>query len=276
MRRILLSASALALFGFFLQGNFAQAQDKKLLATEGWGSLSGKVTLDGKIPAIVDLVPKMKATYDKACCLAPKAKLIEKIDTTWIVDPKTKAVANVVVWIKAPKGTYFPLPPKYKPSKEPLVIDQPHCAFLPRVSAYNPVNIIDGKEVATGQKVLLKNSAVVPHNTRVTGNPLANPGFNKTLPPKTEIEEEFKPQLLPITMQCDLHTWMAAKLHVFDHPYYAITKEDGSFEIANVPAGAQVSLMVYHEGVGWVLPELGKGKAVTLKAGKNVHNFEVK
>jgi hypothetical protein len=252
------------------------AHGQQVLKNEGWGSLSGKVTLTGDVPAVVDLTDKMKIHADKACCLDKNAKAAEKVDLMWVVDPKTKAVANVVVWIKAPKDTYFPLPPNYKPNKNPVVIDQPHCAFLPRVSAYQPVDIVNGKEVATGQKVLFKNSATVPHNTRAVGHPLKNEGFNTNLPPKTDLEKSFVPQLLPISIQCDVHPWMGAKLHVFDHPYFAITKGDGTYEIPQVPAGAEVSLMVYHEGVGWVLPELGKGKAVTLTAGKNVHDFEVK
>src|ERR1700691_4819736 len=107
MRRLL---PTLALAALLLQGNLAHGQ-LQMLKSDGWGSLSGKVTLDGKIPDIVDLVPKMKTHADSACCLAPAAKPAEKIETTWVVDPKTKAVANVIVWIKPPKDAYFPLPP---------------------------------------------------------------------------------------------------------------------------------------------------------------------
>ena len=181
-----------------------------------------------------------------------------------------------MVWIKAPKDTYFPLPPNFKPNKTPVVIDQPHCVFLPRVSAFNPITIVDGKEVETGQKVIFKNSAVVAHNTRVVGDGIKNAGFNTTLPPQGEIEKTFKPQRLALLIQCDIHSWMAAKLFVFDHPYYAITKEDGTFEIPQVPAGAEVSVIAWHEGTGWALPELGKGRATTLKAGKNTFDIELK
>jgi len=265
----------LALASLFLHADLVHAQPQKL-KNEGWGSLSGAVTLDRAIPEIVDLVPKMMAHADKACCLATSAKAFEKIDTTWEVDPKTKAVANVIVWIKPPKDTYFPLYPTYKPSKEPLVIDQPHCAYVPRVSAYNPVNIIDGKPVETGQKVMFKNSAVVSHNIRAVGAADKDNSFNVNLIAKSEYVKAFEPQRLPISLQCDIHTWMGGKLAVFDHPYFAITKADGSFEIPNVPAGAKVYLMAWHEGVGYVLPELGKGREMVLKTGKNVVDLKVK
>jgi hypothetical protein len=278
MRRILSVATAVTLLGLFLNTNSGRGQEEKkvLLPTTGWGSLTGKVTLgkDSKFPAVLDLVPAMKAK-DPACCLAAAAKPGEKVDQTWIVDAKTRAIANVVVWIKAPMGNYFPIADQFKKRKDAVVIDQPHCAFLPRVSAINPSYYDGAKDVPTGQPVVIKNSAVCPHNIRALGHPDRNPGFNKTLPPKTELEvtDTFKPQLLPISMMCDIHPWMAAKLFVFDHPYYAITKEDGSFEIPVLPAGAEVTIMGWHEGKGWTLPGGKMGQKMMIKAGKNTFDF---
>jgi hypothetical protein len=279
MRRILLSFMALVCV--FLSSNLARGQGKKELATTGWGSLSGKVTLDGKIPEgkTEDLLKQMMAHADKACCLNPKAKDIEKTDTTWLVDAKTKGIANVMVWIKAPVGTYFPTHEKLKVRKEEIVIDQPHCAFLPRVSAYQPFYYNGAKEVETGQKLIIRNSATVPHNVRATGG-AKNPGFNKTVIATSEITAEFVPQPLPISLNCDLHTWMSAKVFVFDHPYYAKTKEDGTFEIPFVPAGAEVTVMAWHEADGYaVKTKDGEktiyGQKMTLKEGKNEFNITI-
>jgi hypothetical protein len=267
-----------AMFAVLAAAPCARAQKKELLVKE-WGSLSGKVTLDGKLPdpKDLDLTKRMMAHLDKACCLAKAAKPEEKVDTTWLIDPKTKGVANVVVWIIPPKGMYFPLPTGYKPNKEPIVIDQPHCTFIPRVSAYNPVNIIDGKPVATGQTVVFKNSSIASHNIHATGSSeCEGNSFNVNLASKGELKKVLEPQFLPININCDIHTWMAGRLFVFDHPYYAITKADGTYEVPQVPAGAEVSLMVYHEGPALVLPELKKGRPVTLNAGKNTMDFDVK
>ena len=68
---------------------------------------------------------------------------------------------------------------------------------------------------------------------------------------------------------------MSAYVAVFDHPYFALTGPDGSFEIPRVPAGAEVTLMAWHEVV--VLNALGvQGKQITLKAGDNEFNFKLK
>lgn len=277
MFRILLGA-ALALVSLFLP--VSHAQDK--LKTEGFGSLSGKVTLVGAMPALDDVAKRMADHADKACCLDAKAKAIEKVDQKWIVDKKTMGVANVVVWVRPPAGTYFEIPAKLLKRNDKIIIDQPHCAFLPYVSAYQPY-YFDGKDkVPTGQELIVKNSASVAHNAQVnSGNKEFN-GFNPLLIPKSELNltkvhkgknTEIVPYVMPYSISCAIHTWMHAKLYVFDHPYYAITKADGTFEIPYVPAGAEIRLMVHHDEHGWVTRkegELRMGRPITIKAGKKM------
>ncbi len=50
-------------------------------------------------------------------------------------------------------------------------------------------------------------------------------------------------------MRCDVHFWMASYVHVLDHPYYAVTGDDGSFEIKDLPAGTY-TVEVWHEKLG--------------------------
>jgi hypothetical protein len=272
MRRMLAGVVTLALFVLFVCPNLGRAQQE--LPITGWGSLSGRVVLNGNTPEVVDLTNKMMQHNDKACCLDPKAKPIEKIDMTWLVDPKTKGVANVMVWVKVPAGSYLPVNDKLKVRKEEVVMDQPHCAFLPRMAAFQPYYFDKGKEVVTGQSMIVRNSAVVTHNIRAIGHPTKNPGFNVNMIPKSELDiTKLLPQPLPISMQCDIHPWMSAKLFVFDHPYYAITKEDGTFEMPIVPAGADVTIMAWHEGIGYLLTN--KGHPIKLKAEKNVFDFSL-
>jgi plastocyanin len=45
---------------------------------------------------------------------------------------------------------------------------------------------------------------------------------------------------------CDIHTHMSAYILVFNHPFFAVTAEDGSYTIAGVPPGTY-NLLVWSE-----------------------------
>jgi hypothetical protein len=59
---------------------------------------------------------------------------------------------------------------------------------------------------------------------------------------------------------------MLAYIHVFDHPYFAVTDERGMFTISNLPAGTYV-LKAWHEDAGVrsqeiIVPETGDVQTV--------------
>ncbi len=70
-------------------------------------------------------------------------------------------------------------------------------------------------------------------------------------------------------VKCDVHPWMLAYVRVFDHPYFATTKEDGKFSIAGVPDG-EYTFVAWHEKFG---ETEAKG---TVKDGKAEVNFAFK
>ena len=75
------------------------------------------------------------------------------------------------------------------------------------------------------------------------------PGENLTLKAGEKAELKVAPNMqMPVTLNCDIHKWMAGYVWVLDTPYAAVTKEDGSFEIKGVPAGTKLNLVVWHEG----------------------------
>ena len=53
----------------------------------------------------------------------------------------------------------------------------------------------------------------------------------------------------PLKIKCDVHAWMRSFCFVVGHPFFAVTGEDGTFEIKNVPVGTYL-LKAWHEKLG--------------------------
>jgi hypothetical protein len=52
-----------------------------------------------------------------------------------------------------------------------------------------------------------------------------------------------------VKVYCHLHAQMSALIRVFDHPWFTIPEENGTFAIEGVPAGEQ-TLVAWHERIG--------------------------
>jgi hypothetical protein len=232
----------------------------------GHGTLAGRVTFDGTPPVMKDI--DVGNNPHKEYCCKPGLK-----DETWVVDPATKGVANVVVWLQPPQGEFFPPQPDDRRTWPQVVtVDQPYCAFEPRVSVLFPMryDATANRLVPTGQEFRVLNSASIIHSLQIKGNDKINPAQKTALPakpangkPNEYTASSLKPDRGPLELRCDLHPWMKGYAWAFDHPYAAVTKPDGSFTIRDVPAGVDLELKAWHEagtvsGVGPVRLEDGK------------------
>jgi hypothetical protein len=216
----------------------------------GWGDVKGQIVFAGDAPKAM----KVNVNKDEKHCLEKGDILSE----AWVINPKNKGVKWTVVWLAPePGGEALPIKPDLKEvPKKAAELDQPCCAFVPHVLG-----------VREGQEVVIKNSAPVPHNINVTGNPKKNPGFNVLLPAGGQYKAPaLKADRFPLQASCNIHPWMNARIAVFDHPYFAITDGEGNFEIKGAPAG-NYRLKVWHESVGWRGGAAGKdGDKITIKA----------
>ena len=52
-----------------------------------------------------------------------------------------------------------------------------------------------------------------------------------------------------IRVKCNIHSWMHAFIGVLNHPYFAVSGKDGSFEIKNLPPGTY-TIAVWQEKLG--------------------------
>lgn len=189
------------------------------------GSVSGKIRFQGKKPP---LGKPIDMSEDPACVEAHHGKAY---DTPILVNADG-TLANVFVYIKSGlEGKKFEVPSK------PVTIDQRGCWFNPRVLG-----------IQVGQTLSVINSDPVTHSI----HPLAvvNREWNHSQGAGDEplARRFFHPEVM-IRVKCNIHSWMHAFIGVVDNPYYAVTGEDGTFEIHNVPPGDYV-LGVWQEKLG--------------------------
>ena len=160
------------------------------------------------------------------------------------------ALRNVVVFVK---DAHFE--GKLSPSAG-ASLDQRQCRYIPHVQA-----------LTVGTPLSLMNNDGILHN--VHANDTGMTVFNVAMP--------IKGQKLPIPMrkpglmklQCDAgHTWMNGWIYVFDHPYFAVTDEHGTFSIKDLPPGEH-TLELWHE------PADGKGAGVRTTAKVKVQSGAV-
>lgn len=116
-------------------------------------------------------------------------------------------------------------------------LDQRGCQYHPRLLA-----------VRVGQKVDFINSDPIFHNIRSITT--VNKNFNLPMPKKDQrISMTFdKPEIF-MQSKCSVHPWMGAHIAVMDHPYFAVSDEQGHFEIKNLPAGTY-TIEAWHEVFG--------------------------
>lgn len=237
----------------------AKAGKVALVVTKADGTIKGRVVYDGTPPEMPD-IKGMESSGDKAACLAGPHKV-----QTWIVG-KDHGVANVVVSLEPPAGKFFALTAaeadKYK-AEEDAVIDQPHCVFEPHVvAAFAAYRDKDDKLHQTDAKLTIKNAGKISHNTKSPGNGKVN-SFNVAANPGKTESISLKYQREPMPIACDKHNWMSAVLLTFDHPFFAVTKDDGTFEIKNVPTGVELTLKTWHEDAAPVTEKVDAKAGVT-------------
>jgi hypothetical protein len=223
-----------------------------------YGTIKGRVVWDGEALTPKVLVEQGKASKDPEVCGANQPILSQEV----IVDPKTKGVAGALVYLANPKGANPEAVAELMKKRPTALLDQKGCEFFPYIQG-----------IYKEQTLEIKSSDPVSHNIRYT--PFTNPALNQMLAAGQKLDVKFEPERRPIMVLCDIHPWMKAYVAVFDHPFYAISGKDGTFEIHGVPAGAQ-NLVVWQETAGWINPGKAKGTPVTVTAGETADAGEFK
>jgi hypothetical protein len=190
----------------------------------GWGTIRGQFVYDGPKP---ERSPYNVTKEHNICSVNGEIPLEE----TLIVDETTKGIKNVAVYLRDASRVHD----SAKPKADPIVFDQQHCVFLTHMLG-----------ATVGETIELKNSDPTGHNTNLIGT-----GFNPSIPAGGTLNYKVqKESPVPIKVVCSIHPWMVAHMLMRENGYYAVTDDQGNFEIANVPAGEPLEFQVWHESGG--------------------------
>jgi hypothetical protein len=101
-----------------------------------------------------------------------------------------------------------------------------------------------------GSVLEILNTDPILHNTHIrVDNRLGQTIINVVQPAGVDVIMKSLQIAGYFDIRCDAHTFMQASMHVFEHPYYALTDKTGRFEMAQVPPGTY-RLRMWHEALG--------------------------
>jgi hypothetical protein len=206
------------------------------------GTVTGKVSLTGEAPA----PQKIDMAQDANCASKnPNA-------TTETLMAKDGKLQNVFVYIK--EGTTADNKKigdfTFDTPGGEVVLDQVGCQYAPHIV---------GMQV--NQKLKVTNSDPTGHNVNaMPDKSKGNEAFNESQGPgAAPITKTFKRSEILVPVKCNQHPWMKAYIGVMKHPFFAVSKADGTFEIKGVPPGTY-TLVAWQEKGG-----AGKGTEKTMQ-----------
>ncbi len=184
------------------------------------GTISGKVTFTG--------TPVKQKPIDMSKEPSCAKQHATPVTTETVVTGANNTLENVVVYISAGADDAA--------AGQAVTFEQKGCQYIPHVIALH-----------TGQDLKVVNSDQTSHNI----HPLAksNREWNKSQPPGSPaIEAKFdSPEF--ISVKCNIHPWMHGWFAVLKTSHFAVTKDDGTFSLPNLPAG-KYTVTAWHEDYG--------------------------
>ncbi len=118
-----------------------------------------------------------------------------------------------------------------------MKFDQNGCQYSPHVFG-----------VMVDQKIEIINDDETLHNVHAL--PKNSKQFNIAQPKKgMKMTQSFSSPEVMVKVKCEVHNWMAAYVGVMDHPFFAVSDDQGNFTIKDLPAG-DYEIEAWHEKYG--------------------------
>ncbi|WP_437202676.1 hypothetical protein [Planctomicrobium sp. SH664] len=216
---------------------------------QSFGTLKGRISVNGTVPALPPLIAQGQAIKDAFCAneAVPDEKVLVGADG---------GLANVFVYLRKVPNVDVPPAPA-----DPLILDQHGCRFVPHASI-----------IQVGRELKMLNSDPLAHNVKITGFSTSYDSGSIPAGDKVGVEMKYqRPERNPASVTCSFHAWMQGYQLALDHPWGALTDADGAFVIENVPAG-KMEFVFWHEKLGY----LEKSLAIEIPAdGTAEKNIEV-
>jgi caa(3)-type oxidase subunit IV len=188
-------------------------------------TVKGKVVFKGEAPRR----RKMNMSGNKECAAfhGDSPPLTEQ----YVVGSEGQ-FANVMVYVsRGLEGQ------KFTPPSDVVKFIQQGCKYSPHVFG---IQVGQGLEITNGDATL-HNVHILPKKNREVNRSQAQKG-------DVFVQEFRRPEPKPIRIKCDVHPWMTAYAGIFEHPYFAVTGDDGTFELPKIAAGTYV-LTAWHEAM---------------------------
>ena len=186
-------------------------------------TVSGVVKFEGKLPAPAPI----SMAADPTCAKQHHAPVLSQD----VVTDGKGGLQNAIVFVADGLGDRT-----FDQPSQPVVIDQKGCMYEPHVVA-----------MQANQPLELVNQDPTSHNIHPV--PSNNREWNKAEPPGTKAEETFSREEIAIPLKCNIHPWMRGYIAVFKHPFFTVTKADGSFDLRGLPPGTYV-IKAWQEKLG--------------------------
>lgn len=184
-------------------------------------ALAGTVTLKGTPPVMTAITnindPKCHDMHGD-----------EPLKSDRVLCGENGGLQNVFITITNPPAGDYATP------EEPVILDQVGCMYTPHVVG-----------IQVNQDLEVRNSDPTMHNVHRIAR--KNGQDNKMQMPKGKpIMAKFSQVEDRMRYKCDIHPWMMSYVFVKDHPFFAVSDENGKFQIAGLPAG-EYEVKAWHE-----------------------------